>query len=106
MFSGVHVWSADTNSSEARAAWVKNLDAMVARKPIAVIPGHLSTDAAINVSAITYTKNYLLAFEEELAKAANSADLIAAMTKRYPDADMGIALQIGAKVAKGEMKWG
>jgi glyoxylase-like metal-dependent hydrolase (beta-lactamase superfamily II) len=106
VFSGVHVWTADTNSVEARAAWVKNLDTMAARKPVAVIPGHLSPGAAIDVSAITYTKNYLLAFEEELAKAANSADLIAAMTKRYPDAGMGIALQIGAKVATGEMKWG
>ena len=32
--------------------------------------------------------------------------LIAAMTARYPDAGMGVALQIGAKVATGEMKWG
>ena len=40
------------------------------------------------------------------AKAADSASLIAAMTQRYPTAGMGVALQIGAKVAKGEMKWG
>ena len=32
--------------------------------------------------------------------------LIAAMTARYPDAGMGVALQVGAKVATGEMKWG
>jgi hypothetical protein len=28
------------------------------------------------------------------------------MTKRYPDAGMGVALQVGAKVAKGEMNGG
>ncbi len=106
VFSGVHVWTADTNSVEGRAAWVKTLDAMVAHKPVVVVPGHLNPDAPIDASAITYTKNYLLAFEEELAKATNSADLIAAMTKRYPDAGLGVALQIGAKVATGEMKWG
>ncbi|EON90552.1 putative metallo-beta-lactamase [Marinobacter lipolyticus SM19] len=106
VFSGVHVWTADTASAEARAAWVKNLDAMAARKPATVIPGHLAPGAATDASAITYTRDYLLAFEEELAKAADSAELIAAMTRRYPDAGMGIALQIGAKVAKGEMKWG
>ncbi len=106
VFSGVHVWTADTNSAEARAAWVKTLDAMIAHNPATVIPGHLNIGAAIDVSAVVYTKNYLLAFEEALAKAANSAELIAAMTKRYPDAGMGIALQIGAKVATGEMKWG
>ena len=106
VFSGVHVWTADTNSAEARAAWVKSLDAMAAHKPAVVIPGHLNIDASINVSAITYTRNYLLAFEEEIVRAASSADLITAMTKRYPDAGMVTALEIGAKVAKGEMKWG
>ncbi|MES2532979.1 MAG: MBL fold metallo-hydrolase [Pseudomonadota bacterium] len=106
VFSGVHVWTADTASAEARTAWVKTLDAMAARKPAVVIPGHMAPTAAIDVSAIRYTRDYLVAFEEELAKAADSAALIAAMTKRYPTAGMGVALQIGAKVAKGEMKWG
>ncbi|CAE6855583.1 MULTISPECIES: MBL fold metallo-hydrolase [Paraburkholderia] len=106
VFSGVHVWTADTASANARAAWVKNLDVMAERKPTVVIPGHLAPGAAIDVAAIAYTRDYLQAFEQELANATNSADIIAAMTRRYPDAGMGIALQIGAKVATGEMKWG
>jgi len=106
LFSGVHVWTADTQSAEARAAWVKTLDAMAARKPAVVVPGHMVPSAATDASAIRYTRDYLVAFEEELAKTADSAALIAAMTKRYPNAGMGVALQIGAKVAKGEMKWG
>jgi glyoxylase-like metal-dependent hydrolase (beta-lactamase superfamily II) len=106
LFSGVHVWTADTQGAEARAAWVKTLDAMAARKPAVVVPGHIAPGAAIDATAIRYTRDYLAAFEEELAKTADSAALIAAMTKRYPNAGMGVALQIGAKVAKGEMKWG
>ena len=106
LFSGVHVWTADTQGAEARAAWIKNLDAMAARKPAVVVPGHMAPTAATDASAIQYTRDYLVAFEEELAKAGDSATLIAAMTKRYPNAGMAIALQIGAKVAKGEMKWG
>lgn len=106
LFSGVHVWTADTQGAEGRAAWVKALDAMAARKPAVVVPGHMAPAAAMDASAIRYTRDYLVAFEEELAKAADSAALIAAMTRRYPDAGMGVALQIGAKVAKGEMKWG
>lgn len=106
LFAGVHVWTADTQGAAARATWVKNLDTMAARKPGVVVPGHMAIGAATDVSAILYTRDYLLAFEEELAKAADSADLIAAMTKRYPNAGMAIALQIGAKVAMGEMKWG
>jgi glyoxylase-like metal-dependent hydrolase (beta-lactamase superfamily II) len=106
LFSGVHVWTADTQGAEARAAWVKTLDAIAARKPAVVVPGHMAPNAATDATAIRYTRDYLLAFEDELAKAADSASLIAAMIKRYPSAGMGVALQIGAKVAKGEMKWG
>lgn len=106
VFAGVHVWTADTQGAEARTAWIRNLDAMAARKPAVVVPGHLVPSSATDASAITYTRDYLVAFEEELAKAADSAALIAAMTKRYPDAGMDVALQTGAKVAKGEMKWG
>ena len=106
VFSGVHVWTADTQGAEARAAWSENLDAMARLEPAVVVPGHMAPDAAVDVSAIFYTRDYLLAFEEELAKAKHSADLIEAMTKRYPEAGMSIALEIGAKVAKGEMKWG
>lgn len=106
LFSGVHVWTADTQGAEGRAAWVKTLDAMAARKPAVVVPGHMALTATTDASSIRYTRDYLVAFEEELAKAADSAALIAGMTKRYPSAGMGVALQIGAKVAKGEMKWG
>lgn len=106
VFSGVHVWTADTQSAAARAAWVSNLDAMAARQPAVVVPGHMDPGAPADDNALRYTRDYLLAFEEELAKATDSGALIAAMTKRYPDAGMGVALQIGAKVATGEMPWG
>ena len=106
VFSGLHVWTADTATPAARAAWVKNLDAIAARKPAVVVPGHMAPNGAIDGSAVGYTRDYLLAFDEELLKAADSAALIAAMTRRYPDAGLAAALQIGAKVAKGEMKWG
>jgi len=106
LFSDVHVWTADTQGAEARAAWVKTLDAMAARKPAVVVPGHMAPAAATDATAIRYTRDYLVAFEEALARAADSTALIADMTGRYPDAGMDVALQIGAKVAKGEMKWG
>lgn len=106
VFSGLHVWTADTPTAEARAAWVKALDAMAVRNPAVVVAGHAAPGAAPDAAAIAHTKAYLLAFEEELARAKTSAELIAAMTRRYPDAGMGIALDIGAKVALGEMKWG
>ena len=106
IFSGLHVWTADTPTPAARAAWVKNLEAIAARQPAVVVPGHLAANGALDISAVNYTREYLLAFEEEVTKAVNSDALIAAMNRRYPDAGLAPALQIGAKVAKGEMKWG
>lgn len=106
VFSGVHVWTADTSSAAARGAWLENLAGIAALKPPVVVAGHATEDAAPDASAIAYTRDYLLTFEAELARAKDSAELIAAMKERYPSAGMGIALDIGAKVAKGEMKWG
>jgi len=106
VFSGVHVWTADTQTAAQRRAWISNLDALAKRGPAIVIPGHLAEGAACDASAIAYTREYLIAFEQELATASDSSALIAAMKRRYPQAKMGVALDIGAKVAKGEMKWG
>jgi len=106
VFAGVHVWIADTASGEQRAAWIANLEAIAARKPAVVVPGHMSPDAATDLSGVEHTKSYLIAFEEELAKAADSVALIAAMKARFPGLGMEVALDIGAKVVTGEMKWG
>lgn len=106
IFSGVHVWTADTQSKEARAAWVANLDKIAALKPSVVVPGHLDPQATTDLTAVAHTKAYLLAFEEEIGKAADAAALKTAMEARFPGLGMGVALDIGSKVAKGEMKWG
>jgi glyoxylase-like metal-dependent hydrolase (beta-lactamase superfamily II) len=106
VFSGLHVWTADTATTASRASWIKDLEALAARKPAVVVPGHMADSAPLGVDAVTYTRDYLLAFDQEAATAADSAALIAAMTRRYPSAGLPIALQIGAKVVKGEMKWG
>ncbi len=105
VFSGLHVWTADTATSQARADWIRTLDAIAARKPSIVVPGHMPVNGSIDGSSVAYTRDYLIAFDEELARAADSAALIAAMTKRYPNAGLPAALQVGAKVAKGELKW-
>jgi glyoxylase-like metal-dependent hydrolase (beta-lactamase superfamily II) len=106
LFQQEHVWVAETPTPDDRAAWVKLLDEMASLQPELVVPGHRRPGAPADASAITATRDYLLAFEEELGKAADGAALTEALVARYPDNGMLIAAQIGAKVAKGEMKWG
>jgi len=106
LFQQEHVCVADTPTPGGRAAWIDLLDEMAALQPELVVPGHRLPGTAADATAITATRDYLLAFEEELGKAADGAALTEALVKRYPDNGMLIAAQIGAKVAKGEMKWG
>jgi glyoxylase-like metal-dependent hydrolase (beta-lactamase superfamily II) len=106
VFGNMHVWTADTQSTAERAAWVAQLDDMAALKPELVVPGHMQAGTKVDASAITFTKDYLLTFEKNLAVNKSSAALINAMKKSYPQVtDGALSLDIGAKVNTGEMKW-
>ena len=105
VFAGVHVWIADTATKEQRGAWIANLEKLGARNPAVVVPGHMTPGAATNLFGVEHTRAYLAAFDEELATAKGSVALIAAMKARFPGLGMEVALDIGAKVATGEMKW-
>jgi glyoxylase-like metal-dependent hydrolase (beta-lactamase superfamily II) len=106
VFGGMHVWTADTQTPAERVAWVAQLDEMAALQPALVVPGHMRAGATMDASAITFTKNYLLTFEQRLAASPSSATLIEAMKQAYPQVNEGgLSLDIGAKVNKGEMKW-
>ncbi|MCX7258468.1 MAG: MBL fold metallo-hydrolase [Polaromonas sp.] len=105
VFGGLHVWTADTQTVAERSAWVTQLDEMAALQPALVVPSHMVAGTPLDASAIGFTKDYLLTFEKNLGSSQNSAELIAAMRKAYPQAGGTMALDIGAKVNKGEMKW-
>jgi glyoxylase-like metal-dependent hydrolase (beta-lactamase superfamily II) len=105
VFAGVHVWTADTATKELRAAWIANLSKIIERKPAVVVPGHMTGSSKTDLSSVEFTRAYLIAFEEELSKTKQSAVLKAAMEARFPGLGLGVALDIGAKVATGEMQW-
>lgn len=106
VFAREHVWVADTPKPEQRAAWIDLLDELAALDPALVVPGHRLPDAPADATAIAATREYLVAFEEELPKAVDGASLTQALTARFPGHGMLIAAQIGAKVVTGEMTWG
>ncbi|BEL03315.1 MBL fold metallo-hydrolase [Actinoplanes sichuanensis] len=106
LFQQEHVWTADTARPEQRAAWIAQLDEITALDPVLVVPGHRLPGTAADLTAVTGTRDYLVAFEEELAAAADGPALTEALIARFPEHGMLIAAQIGAKVAKGEMTWG
>ncbi len=105
LFGNLHVWTADTQKPSERQAWLGQLDEIEALKPTTVVPGHMAPGTALDIGTVRYTRDYLRRFDAEAGKASNAAELIAAMQQAYPHAGLGIALDIGAKVNKGEMKW-
>ncbi len=105
VFAGLHLWTADTQSRQERADWGRKLEAMAALQPATVIPGHSLPGTPRDVSQIRWSQAYLARFDAELPKAAHGAALVEAMKAAYPEAGLFVALDIGAKVNKGEMKW-
>ncbi|AIS11469.1 beta-lactamase [Pseudomonas chlororaphis subsp. aurantiaca] len=101
----IHVWMADTQTAQSHKDWLTTLDTIAALKPKTVVPGHYLGESARSLAPVRFTADYIKAFDEETAKAKDSAELIAAMKKRYPDLGEDSSLELSAKVAKGEMKW-
>lgn len=106
VFGNMHVWTADTQTTAERSAWVAQLDEMAALKPELVVPSHMSAGSKLDASAIAFTRSYLTTFENNLATNKTSARLIGAMKQAFPQVtDGAVSLDIGAKVNTGEMKW-
>ncbi len=97
LFNGMHVYTAETDS-KAREKWLNSLNKIRTLKPSFVIPGHSKVGAPLDAStAVDFTENYLLAFEEELKKAQDPDSLINAMKERFPSAGLLLAIERGAK---------
>ncbi|MCL1420803.1 MBL fold metallo-hydrolase, partial [Enterobacter hormaechei] len=103
--AGEHVWMADTQTPKSHADWLQTLQRLQALKPKVVVPGHYAPGAALDVSALVFTADYIRAFDAETAKAKDSAALVKAMQARYPKLAGVASLELSAKVAKGEMQW-
>jgi glyoxylase-like metal-dependent hydrolase (beta-lactamase superfamily II) len=95
--NNMHVYTAETDS-KARGKWLNSLNKIRELKPSVVIPGHSKIGAPLDAStAVDFTENYLLVFEEELKRAKDPHSLINAMKEKFPSADFLLALDRGAK---------
>jgi glyoxylase-like metal-dependent hydrolase (beta-lactamase superfamily II) len=104
LFNNMHLYTAETDS-KARGQWLNSLNKIRELKPSVVIPGHSKVGAPLDANtALDFTENYLLAFEEELKKAKDPDSLINAMKERFPSADLLLALERGAKANLNALK--
>lgn len=100
-----NLWMADAQTPEARKSWITVLDKIAALHPEIVIPAHANNNSPFDISAVNHTKSYIQFYEEALKTNKTSEDLVKAIKAKYPTLTFETALQIGAKVNTGEMKW-
>jgi glyoxylase-like metal-dependent hydrolase (beta-lactamase superfamily II) len=98
VYSGVYVWTAETDTA-ARRRWTATLDRIAALRPAVVVPGHQQQALGTTPASVTFTKEYLAAFDQALASASTSEDLQTKMKVRYPSLALDIILKIGAEAA-------
>lgn len=105
VYGNLHLWMADAQSEVSQKAWVKQLQELQELNPEIVIPGHMKAGTKLDASTISYSQQYLADFQQAKSSSQNSAEVIDKMSASYPDAQLPMALSIGAKVHMGEMKW-
>lgn len=103
--SGIHVWTADTQTVQSRAEWRQILAEMQTLNAKNVIPGHYLGARPAGSQAVDFTLNYLKSFEAALAQHKSSAQVITAMKAAWPKLAEPASLELSAKVNTGEMKW-
>jgi glyoxylase-like metal-dependent hydrolase (beta-lactamase superfamily II) len=97
VYNGVHMWLAGS-TVETRASWLAALDSVERLGATTIIAGHRRIDAADDDAArqINESRQYLLDFGDALATSTTSAELIAQMSKRYPDLGNPYTLWVAA----------
>ncbi|KAG2420157.1 hypothetical protein HFD88_004957 [Aspergillus terreus] len=74
----------EANTPERRRHWLQALDQIAARKPNIVVPGHKRVSQVDGAYLIDQTREYLLAFEEQVQRGQDSDQVERAMKERYP----------------------
>ena len=97
LFNDMHVYTAETDS-KARGEWLNSLIKIRELNPAVVIPGHSKVGAPLDSStAVNFTENYLLVFEEQLKTAKDADNLVNTMKEKFPSADLLLAIERGAQ---------
>ena len=99
------MWTADTQTTEARDEWRKTVKQMNRLHPHAVIPGHYMGEIPSGTKAIDFTYQYLVDVDKVLKEHKNSASVIAALKEKYPNLAEESSLELSSKVLTGEMEW-
>lgn len=105
LFNQMHLWLGES-LPPARTAWSQSVDKLARLGATTVVAGHKKPGLPDDVSAIDFTRKYLVEFEKAVPSSKTAAQLAARMREKFPntiDALDDFILTNSSKVAMGEM---
>ena len=104
LFNQAHAFTCELTAEE-RQQWIRDIERLEKMGAEVIIPGHQKPGMPFDSSSFTFTKDYIVATEEELARTSDVAGFYYAMVKRFPDANLFISNEMNSNVLKGDMVW-
>ncbi len=105
LFNQAHPFTCEITAEERRQ-WIKDIERLEKLGAEVVIPGHQKPGMPFDNSSFGFTKDYLVATEEELARTNDTGAFFYAMATRFPDANLiFLSNEMNAAVFKGGRDW-
>jgi len=104
LFNQAHPFTCELTAEE-RQQWIRDIERLEKLDAEVIIPGHQKPGMPFDSGSFDFTKDYLVATEEELAGTEDVASFYYAMVKRFPEANLFISNEMNANVFKGGMNW-
>jgi glyoxylase-like metal-dependent hydrolase (beta-lactamase superfamily II) len=104
LFNQAHPFTCEVTAQE-RELWLREIARFEDIGAEVVIPGHQKPGMPFDYSSFRFTRDYLIATDEELAKTSDVAGFYYAMVKHFPDANLFISNEMNSNVFKGGMDW-
>jgi len=105
LFNQSHPFTCELTAEE-RSLWIAEIDKIDGMGAEVIIPGHQKPGMQFDRSSLAFTRAYLVATEEELARNDSVAGLYYAMAERFPGANLvHLSNEMNANVLKGDRDW-
>lgn len=104
LFNQAHPFTCEVTAEE-RKQWIKDIEHFETMSAEVIIPGHQKPGMPFDSSAYSFTKDYLIATDEEITNTKDVAGFYYAMVNRFPDANLFISNDMNANVFKGGRVW-
>jgi glyoxylase-like metal-dependent hydrolase (beta-lactamase superfamily II) len=105
LFNQAHPFTCELTKDE-RAQWIADVDKIEKMGAEVIIPGHQKPGMQFDKSSLDFTRDYIVATEEELVRTNTVGDFYYAMASRFPDANLvRLSNGMNAMVFKGGLDW-